>query len=60
MIDVWSYWRWSTKPGREYGEARIVGTRNPAWPKLSSSTADASRSGSTGGATWSKNPPHSS
>lgn len=61
MIDVWSYTLWPTKPGRENEENMIVGTRKPAWPRsLGPPGAPLWSSGSRGGRTWSKNPPHSS
>ena len=60
MIAVWALVAfvgviivWNAVLKRNIGEAMIVGTRKPPWPKLSASTALARSSGNTGGATWS-------
>src|SRR5436305_15079060 len=57
-IDVWSYTSWSMPPRRANGENTNDGTRKPAW--LWSKSAVGASSGSCGGGTWSKKPPHSS
>jgi hypothetical protein len=64
-IDSVPYCVWPTRTGsvdrlRVYGEIATAGIRNPIWPKSSSRFVLWRSSGTLGGLTWSKKPPHSS
>ena len=64
-IDSVPYWPCPTRTGsgdrlRVYGEIVTAGIRKPIWPKSWSRSALWRSSGTLGGLTWSKNPPHSS
>src|SRR5215208_1253588 len=49
---------WLTCPRRAYGEIAIPGIRKPVSPNVFESLLFWRESGTNGGRTWSKNPPH--
>ena len=51
---------WCTYPRLTHGETATAGIRNPIWPKSLLMSRFIRMSGTRGGRTWSKKPPHSS
>ena len=60
MIDSNPHSRWLTEPRWANGETTTAGIRNPISPKSWSMFELRRASGTLGGRTWSKKPPHSS